>query len=52
MDRIWSEQEVREIVKDYFKMLTFEIRLNPYKKTNSKGGKGGHEFFFYGLEGC
>jgi hypothetical protein len=33
MSQHWSEYEVREIVKDYFNMLSKEIRRVPYKKS-------------------
>ncbi|MCI4648525.1 DUF3883 domain-containing protein [Phaeodactylibacter sp.] len=36
MSRNWSEYEVREIVKDYFDMLSKEIRRVPYKKSEHR----------------
>lgn len=37
MSKSWSEYEVREIVKDYFDMLSKEIRRIPYKKSEHRG---------------
>ena len=36
MSKSWSEYEVREIVKDYFDMLSKEIRRKPYKKSEHR----------------